>query len=204
MAAARVGARQSDYHPWADRRCLLAGRAVFGPWIRLMVGFPYRVKAAPGRAPLHSSYGLYSPKLTISLAFLIVILGLQPYVQLDESLAGPKRRSIRRSPRLRVDCRPLGHWPETAFWEITPVVVPQANLTPRRSILGGMNQMLALADHLGSRRYFNAYAPRSPIPRPASRVEESRRFQPLTPGLYRKSSPALRVPEIAVPGRTLR
>jgi len=37
------------------------------------------------------------------------------------------------------------------------VVVPQANLTPRRSILGGVNQMLALADHLGNRRYFNAY-----------------------------------------------
>jgi hypothetical protein len=62
------------------------------------------------------------------------------------------------------DRRPLGHWPETAFWEITPVVVPQANLTPRRSILGGVNQMLALADHLGNRRYFNAYAKyRSPI-----------------------------------------
>jgi hypothetical protein len=37
------------------------------------------------------------------------------------------------------------------------VVVPQANLTPRRSILGGVNQMPALADHLGNRRYFNAY-----------------------------------------------
>ena len=45
-----------------------------------MVGFPHGVKAATGRAPVHSSYGLYSPKLKIGLTFLIVILGLQPYV----------------------------------------------------------------------------------------------------------------------------
>ena len=45
------------------------------------------------------------------------------------------------------------------------MVVPQANLTPSRSILGGVNQMLALADHLGNRRYFNAYVP-THAPRP--------------------------------------